>query len=78
MFLLRYSFLGEGLLTVSVAGVAHLGVPPLFGQDREDRLPGVVLRTRAVPLQEVWKCQSAAVPLWQAAARPGAQLCISG
>lgn len=70
--------MGEGLLSMGEAAVVHLGVPPLFGQDCEDWLPGVVLRTRALPLQEVWKCQSAAVPLWQAAARPGAQLCLSG
>lgn len=70
-------FLGEGLVTMSVAGLAHLCVHPLFGQDREDWFPGVVLRTRALPFQEVWKCQSAAVPLRQAAARAGSELRIS-
>lgn len=62
---------------MSMAGLAYLCVHPLFGQDREDRFPGVVLRTCAIPFQEVWKCQSAAVPLWQATARAGAELRVS-
>ena len=77
VFFLKRRFLGEGLVALSAAGLAHLYVHPLSGQDREDRFPGVVLRTRAIPFQEVWKRQSPAVPLRQAAAGAGGELRVS-
>lgn len=76
-FFFKRWFLGQGPVAMSMVGLAHLYVHPLFGQDCEDWFPGVVLRTRAIPFQEVWKCQSAAVPLRQAAAGAGGELRLS-